>query len=73
MEQTIVSVEMAENRNRQLAGNILVSATLSGGSVVEVFAFYDDELHFSSSELVGLTPSQAVELKHRKDVAYLQS
>jgi hypothetical protein len=50
-----------------------VTAKLSDGTNALVFQFYDDELHFSSTEFIGLTMDEAHALKQRKDRAYLQS
>jgi hypothetical protein len=38
-----------------------------------LFTYFADEISFSAAELLGLTVEQANELRHRKDVAYLQS
>ena len=40
---------------------------------IRLFDFYPDEISFSTHEFVGLTLSQARELHHKKDVAYLRS
>ena len=37
------------------------------------FEFYEDEITFTASELKGLTKREAIDLWHKKDVAYLQS
>lgn len=37
------------------------------------FSFYEDEISFSESELVGLTKDEAIDLHRKKDIAYLQS
>ena len=50
-----------------------VVATFEDGSSKTLFSFYPDELSFRASEFVGLTEEQALALRHRKDVAYLQS
>lgn len=42
-------------------------------SEVKIFEYYPDELHFNEDELIGLTVSEAVSLKMKKDIAYLQS
>ncbi len=52
---------------------VLVEATLDTGVVITLFTYYEDELQFSSSELVGRTVEQALALRHEKDVAYLRS
>lgn len=58
-----------------LGGNTNVFATVEGGGQTEVllFSFFDDELSFSTQELVGRTPEEARELRYRKDVEYLRS
>jgi len=50
-----------------------VTATLEDGSVVELFDYYPDEISFTPAEFVGLLPSEAYSLKHKKDLAYLRS
>lgn len=43
------------------------------GKEENLFSFYIDELGFSNEELIGLTISQAIDLKHKRDVEYLRS
>jgi hypothetical protein len=43
------------------------------GPATELFRYYDDELHFTESEFLGLTKDQGGRVFLRKDVAYLQS
>lgn len=50
-----------------------VHATLEDGGELMLFTYYPDEISFHASEFVGLTVSQANELKRNKDVAYLRS
>lgn len=38
-----------------------------------LYEFYPDEISFSANEFVGLTRSEAIHLKFKKDKAYLQS
>ena len=52
---------------------IRVSARLEDGSEVELFSYYSDELAFTQAELTGLTVAEARQLRHRRDVEYLQS
>ena len=40
---------------------------------VELFDYFPDEISFKADEFIGLTRNQALELKGRKDLAYLQS
>lgn len=54
-------------------GSASVWAELSDGTTEKLFEYYVDELSIEPSELIGLTPSQAIGLKHDRDVAYLRS
>ncbi len=38
-----------------------------------LFDYYPDELSFHSGEFIGLTREEAIDLKRKKDVAYLRS
>jgi hypothetical protein len=38
-----------------------------------LFSYYPDEISFNSKEFLGLTRSEALALRHKKDKAYLQS
>jgi len=51
----------------------VVSVTLEDGEEKELFSYYPDEINFTEQEFVGLTVAQAMELRHKKDVSYLQS
>jgi hypothetical protein len=46
-----------------------------GGDADErkLFEFYPDEIQFTADEFIGLTESEAYELKRSKDLAYLTS
>jgi hypothetical protein len=50
-----------------------VIATFSNGEVKTIFSFYPDEISFRENEFIGLTERQAVNLKYKKDLKYLQS
>ena len=50
-----------------------VPATFEDGTVRSLFRFYLDEISFTPAELVGLTEREALELRRRKDVEWLQS
>ena len=50
-----------------------VTATFDDGTVKDLFSFYPDEIRFRAEEFVGLTEKQAHALRHKKDVAHLQS
>lgn len=47
--------------------------TLSNGTQVTAFSYFDDELSFMSSEVVGMTLEQAHELHIKKDTEYLRN
>ena len=51
----------------------VVFGTLENGIEYRLFMFYPDEISFTADELVGLTIQEAADLRHKKDVAYLQS
>ena len=50
-----------------------VTVTYDDGSTEELFKYFPDEISFTEAEFIGLTSDQAHDLRHRKDVAYLQS
>jgi hypothetical protein len=50
-----------------------VVATFEDGSTKTLFSFYPDEISFLPSEFIGLTEEDAMSLRHRKDVSFLQS
>lgn len=54
-------------------GRVQAEATLEDGSKVTLFTFYEDEIRFDHSEIVGLTVREAKFLYHRKDVDYIKS
>ena len=49
-----------------------VKCTMSDNSVYE-WRYFDDEISFSQSELVGLTKGEIDTLRSSKDMAYIQS
>ena len=49
-----------------------VTATFEDGSKRDLFSFYPDEISFTADEFIGLTEQEAYDLRHKKDVAYLQ-
>ena len=52
---------------------VKIYATFSDDSEEFLFSYFDDEIYFDESELIGLTEEEAHDLFHRKDVAYLRS
>jgi len=53
-------------------GRIEVFLVLNGKEE-KAFTYYDDELHFHTDEFTNCTMQEALELYHKKDVAYLRS
>jgi len=51
----------------------VVTATLESGHTERLFSYYSDEISFTQVELVGMTLAEARELRHRRDVEYLQT
>ncbi len=68
MERTIARAEIREGVCRHT-----IVATFSDGIAAELFSYYPDEITFSPGEFVGLTPAQALNLRWRRDVAYLRA
>lgn len=50
-----------------------VKVDYDDGTEETLFEFYPDEISFSESEFAGLTRESALELRHKKDVTYIQS
>lgn len=50
-----------------------VFVTTADGNEQLLFEYYPDEISFTTSEFVGLSVTDARDLKRRKDVAYLRS
>jgi len=50
-----------------------VIATFDDGSEKELFTYYPDEISFTEQEFIGLSESEARQLKFEKDTAFLRS
>lgn len=50
-----------------------VTVTYDDSSDEELFSFYPDETMFTPADFVGKTREEALRLRHKRDVAYLQS
>lgn len=50
-----------------------VHVTYEDGKKEMLFSYYPDEISFNHKEFIGLTRDQALELRHKKDVAYLKN
>jgi hypothetical protein len=72
MANQIVSVEIKQPEKFGDMAHIHVKVADDNAKFL-LFSYYADEISFSSAELLGLTVDQANELRHKKDVAYLQS
>lgn len=70
MENKIVKCEIKKGR---LWEEDTVHATFEDGTTKKLFGYFSDELSFSESEFIGLTERQALDLRHKRDVAYLQN
>ena len=64
--------EIEQNFNADW-GNTSVRCTYEDGSFDKLFTYYSDEINVTSEELIGLTRKEALDLRHKKDVAYIQS
>lgn len=77
MAQKIVKARIEKGSTTRFTdpyfGQGRVFATLEGGSEEFLFTYYLDELSFTEEELVGKTVEEARQLRHQRDVAYLQS
>lgn len=54
-------------------GNKEATAVMEHGGKEFVFAWFDDELTFTTQELIGLTIEEARDLKQARDISYLRS
>ena len=70
---TIMSARIVPSNSTTGQYQAEVHATFEGGQEVKVLSYYDDELHFTAAEFIGLTREGVSELFHRKDIAYLRS
>ena len=52
---------------------VTITATFEDGTSKRLFDYFDDEISFDETELLGLTEDEAHDLFHRKDVEYLRS
>jgi hypothetical protein len=50
-----------------------VKVELENGEKKTLFSYYPDEIHFNEDEFIGLTETEAHQLKFKKDTQYLQS
>lgn len=72
----IVQVRMSMPRPKPLGlfdPMPVVNVTFDDGTHKDLFSFYPDEIRFDEGELVGLTESEAHELRRRKDIVFLRS
>jgi hypothetical protein len=70
----IVSVRITDRIKRLLDPKPQVWVRLDvGDAEYFLFDFYNDEIDFTEAELIGLTRSEAQDLYHKKDVAWLRS
>lgn len=72
-EPVIVSARITEMPKGFMDPMPQVHVKLETGEEVFLFEYYPDEISFSPSEFKGLTISEAINLKFKKDKNYLQS
>ena len=70
---TVVSCEILRPDRKERQYQARVYADLSNGSKEVILSFYEDEVAFTTEELIGLTVAQVNALFHEKDVAYMQA
>ena len=73
VELKIVSARITEMPKGYFDPMPQVWVTYEDGKEQMLFEYYPDEISFSPQDFVGLTRSQAIHLKFKKDKAYLQS
>jgi len=72
-DRKIVSADTGKMPESMFGPMPRVTVVYEDGEKEELFQYYPDEISFSPSEFVGLTREEAFQLRHKKDVAYLQS
>lgn len=58
---------------RHAFGYCQVHATFDDGTSQQLFSYYPDEISFREPEFTGMTADEARQLRHTRDVGYLQS
>jgi len=69
----IVSATISAMPKRMFDPMPEVTVTYHDGTTEMLFSYYPDEISFTPDEFVGLFREEALELFHKKDVAYLRS
>jgi hypothetical protein len=72
-QNKVTSVKFVPSTRSNANGNIEVVATFEDKSTGRLFDFYDDEIRFTSGELIGKTKEEANRLFFDKDQAYLNT
>jgi len=73
MELKIISARISDMPKGLFDPMPQVWVTYEDGKSELLFEYYPDEISFTPNEFVGMTRSEAVYLKFRKDKVYLQS
>lgn len=73
MTAKIISVKIGPVPMHLFDGNPKVHAFFDDNSDEVLFDYYFDEISFTEKELIGLTKEEAIQLKCKKDLAYLRS
>jgi len=66
----ITSARIAYGKDRWSTPEVFVTID---GKESRLFEYYADELSFKSSEFIGLTREEALDLRYKKDLAYIRS
>ena len=64
---TVKSVKFVKESKYKPYKPVIVYATMTDGTVKRIFAFFEDLMSFTESELIGLTAEQAFKLFINKD------
>jgi hypothetical protein len=73
MELKIISARITDMPKGLFDPMPQVWVTYEDNKTEFLFEYYPDEISFTPNEFVGMTRSEAVHLKFKKDKAYLQS
>ena len=73
MDLKIISARITEMPKGLFDPMPQVWVTYEDNKTEFLFEYYPDEISFTPNEFVGMTRSEAVHLKFKKDKAYLQS
>lgn len=73
MTAKIISAKIGPFPTHLFDANPKVHAFFDDNSDEVLFDYYFDEISFTEKELIGLTKNEAIQLKYKKDLAFLRS